>query len=130
MADIEEFEAWVKSKGGQKALAASIRKKFGEEIQISQTAISNWISRREVPTGKRAALKWAGWNGPYEWQEEAQEAPEPSAAALTRDDFLKAIGALETRLKDLESVIEDFGEGLRAAIPSMPPRSRPEARPR
>lgn len=115
MADIEEFEAWVKGKGGQKALAASIRKKFGEEIQISQTAISNWISRREVPPGKRAALKWAGWNGPYEWPEEAKEGPAPAAGPYaTASDLAELRGALRAHVEQWERGTEKLLERLEA----------------
>lgn len=100
---------------------------FAEKVGAHPTMVSRWLSGREgISPDYRDKIRGMKYAGPWP-QDEAQEVPEPGAAALTRDDFMKAMGAMETRLKDLESVIQDLGEGLRAAIPSMPPQPRPGA---
>lgn len=99
MQSIEEFEVWVKTKGGQKALAAAFSKRFPKEKPISQTAVSNWVTRRLIPAERRAQLKILGWDGPWEWPAE----PAPPANGVTREEFLKLETALAVHVSYWQS---------------------------
>lgn len=108
---------WIKDK--YKSQAA-----FAELLGVTQSRVSKWLSGYEpIPDDFQKRIEGLKYKGPWPRQE-AEETAAPTGDRLTREDFLKAIGGLESRLKDLEGVVEDLAEGLYAAIPSMPPRSR------
>lgn len=77
MPTLEEFAKWVEDQGGPGDLAAKIKERFGQKIKISQSAVSNWVSRGRVSEEKIPYLKEMGWLGPYEW-----EKPVPVTGAL------------------------------------------------
>lgn len=104
MQDIEKFVAWIKTKGGQRALAAAISKKTPKD-PLSQTAISNWVTRRFVPVERRALLETMGWDGPWEWP---GEAPTVAGGYVTREEY----GALDARLKAAEKSLEETRNAL------------------
>lgn len=72
MPSLGEFEDWIEGHGGPSAIAAKIKGLFGENIEISQSAVSNWVLRKRVPKEKRQYLEklLPPWNGPWEWKED------------------------------------------------------------
>ena len=108
MQDIEKFVAWIKSKGGQRGLAATISKKFPKD-PLSQTAISNWVTRRFVPVERRSQLETLGWDGPWEWP---AEAPAPAGGPyLTEKDFAEWRGYWRA---GTERLAEELAEAKKA----------------
>ncbi len=119
MPTIEEFVSWVKTKGGQKGLAAAFAKKFPKEKPISQTAVSNWVTRRGIPIERRPQLELLGWKGPWEWPEEALA---PAGDFTPREDYWKLVGRVEA----LERLVQNLSEGYQAHIVKEPGKAHPQ----
>lgn len=154
---LEDFEAWIKTWGGQDGLATAFKKKFGKGSQISQTAISNWVSRRRIPVEKRSALKEMGWPGPYEWPEEKSPAngtagsmssygmgssagrsvlSDANVPYVTENAFAEEKGywkgrfeALEKKVDDQKKVLEELLKGYQTHILKEPDKAHPERLP-
>lgn len=110
MQSIEDFEAWVKTKGGQKGLVGAFVRRFPKEKAISQTAVSNWVTRRVIPLERRPQLKILGWDGPWEWPQEV--APAPAAPTVTREEFDRWAGRIERLEADVRALLP-MGQALR-----------------
>jgi len=124
MANIEEFESWVKTKGGQKGLAEAFSKRFPKEKPISQAAISNWVTRRAIPLERRPQIKAMGWAGPWDWP------PDPEAIlmpdAVSRVEFAEYRGKVDEKLSTLKDGLEKALELIRDLSQRLPPESRPK----
>ncbi|MEO7957631.1 MAG: hypothetical protein ABIW76_13170 [Fibrobacteria bacterium] len=120
MQNIEDFESWVKTKGGQRGLAHAFSRKFPKEKPISQTAVSNWVTRRVIPVDRRPQLKAMGWDGPWEW------ADEPILSTITREEFAEFRGATKAELSLLRDGLEKALELIRDLAGRLPEGSRPK----
>lgn len=103
---------WRRSKGWNQSDAAA-------KLRIAQNTYSAWeTGRSEIPADGERDLRKMGYTGPLP----RQEAPAASPADyVTREDFWKLVGRLET----LERAFEKQGEIVRDLV-----RESEESRPR